>query len=138
MHDVPGAGRVDRRSVDFDAAVARALADADPDALAMVDAGLAAELGATGRAAWQVAAAASAATVPAGGAASAATMFAGGAASATIGPAGDAATGAAGAEASEAVRAAVMRNAGGGWRGELLYSGAPYGVGYHVAVWERR
>jgi hypothetical protein len=23
------------------------------------------------------------------------------------------------------------------WTGELLYSGAPYGVGYHVAVWTR-
>lgn len=26
---------------------------------------------------------------------------------------------------------------GGAWRGELLYTGAPFGVGYHVAVWER-
>ncbi|MGH3520527.1 MAG: class III extradiol dioxygenase subunit B-like domain-containing protein [Haloechinothrix sp.] len=25
----------------------------------------------------------------------------------------------------------------GQWRGELLYSGAPFGVGYHVAIWER-
>jgi hypothetical protein len=24
---------------------------------------------------------------------------------------------------------------GPGWRGELLYTGAPYGVAYHVAVW---
>ncbi|GAB3503763.1 class III extradiol dioxygenase subunit B-like domain-containing protein [Amycolatopsis cihanbeyliensis] len=24
------------------------------------------------------------------------------------------------------------------WRTELLYSGAPFGVGYHVATWERR
>ena len=27
--------------------------------------------------------------------------------------------------------------AGGAWSGELLYSGAPFGVGYHVAVWSR-
>lgn len=25
----------------------------------------------------------------------------------------------------------------GQWRGRLLYTGAPFGVGYHVAVWER-
>jgi hypothetical protein len=24
---------------------------------------------------------------------------------------------------------------GTGWRGELLHSGAPHGVTYHVAVW---
>src|SRR5699024_8611139 len=24
-----------------------------------------------------------------------------------------------------------------GWRAELLYSDAPFGVGYHVAVWDR-
>ncbi len=27
---------------------------------------------------------------------------------------------------------------GARWRSELLYSGAPFGVGYHVATWERR
>lgn len=27
--------------------------------------------------------------------------------------------------------------AGHDWTGELLYTGAPYGVGYHVAVWSR-
>ncbi|MEC3973993.1 hypothetical protein [Amycolatopsis sp. H20-H5] len=26
---------------------------------------------------------------------------------------------------------------GAAWHGELLYSAAPFGVGYHVAVWER-
>ncbi|SDZ07977.1 Catalytic LigB subunit of aromatic ring-opening dioxygenase [Amycolatopsis xylanica] len=26
---------------------------------------------------------------------------------------------------------------GASWRAELLYTGAPHGVGYHVAVWER-
>jgi hypothetical protein len=31
----------------------------------------------------------------------------------------------------------VLAGAGEGWRGELLYSAAPFGVGYHVAVWER-
>ncbi|NKQ52949.1 hypothetical protein HFP15_08655 [Amycolatopsis sp. K13G38] len=31
----------------------------------------------------------------------------------------------------------VLAGTGGGWQGELLYSAAPFGVGYHVAVWER-
>jgi hypothetical protein len=31
----------------------------------------------------------------------------------------------------------VLAGAGDDWRGELLYSAAPFGVGYHVAVWER-
>lgn len=32
----------------------------------------------------------------------------------------------------------VLAGAGGDWRAELLYSAAPFGVGYHVAVWELR
>jgi hypothetical protein len=35
------------------------------------------------------------------------------------------------------VLAGAALAAGPGWRGELAYSGAPYGVGYHVALWER-
>ncbi|MFG1913478.1 hypothetical protein [Micromonospora sp. NPDC048898] len=35
------------------------------------------------------------------------------------------------------VLAGVARAAGGGWRGELLYDAAPYGVAYFVASWER-
>jgi hypothetical protein len=33
----------------------------------------------------------------------------------------------------------VLAGVGGAdaWRSKLLYSGAPLGVGYHVAVWER-
>lgn len=31
----------------------------------------------------------------------------------------------------------VLAGTGGRWRSELLYSDAPFGVGYHVAVWER-
>lgn len=31
----------------------------------------------------------------------------------------------------------VLAGAGGEWRAELLYSAAPFGVAYHVAVWER-
>jgi catalytic LigB subunit of aromatic ring-opening dioxygenase len=31
----------------------------------------------------------------------------------------------------------VLAGLGTGWRAELLYSAAPFGVGYHVAVWER-
>lgn len=32
----------------------------------------------------------------------------------------------------------ALAGTGDDWRGELLYSAAPFGVGYHVAVWERR
>ncbi|HEY0638956.1 MAG TPA: hypothetical protein VGD67_15005 [Pseudonocardiaceae bacterium] len=83
-HDVPGAGRVDARAVDFDRAVAVALASADAGALAALDAGLAEELGAGGRAAWQVL-----------------------------------------AGAAEGRR----------WAATSYYDAAPYGVGYHVALW---
>jgi hypothetical protein len=48
------AARQDDRAVAFDAGIAAALRDADPAALLAVDPGLAAELGAQGRAAWQV------------------------------------------------------------------------------------
>ncbi|MFJ2824049.1 hypothetical protein ACIO7M_23475 [Streptomyces toxytricini] len=47
-------GYLDERAAGFDAAAARALADADPAALAALDAGLAHELLAAGRAPWQV------------------------------------------------------------------------------------
>jgi hypothetical protein len=47
-------GYLDTRAEGFDAQVARALADADADTLDRLDAGLAAELRATGRAPWQV------------------------------------------------------------------------------------
>jgi hypothetical protein len=36
------------------------------------------------------------------------------------------------------VLAAAVAATGGDWRGELLHSSTPYGVGYHCAVWERR
>ncbi|MGI5129194.1 hypothetical protein ACQEVB_20480 [Pseudonocardia sp. CA-107938] len=84
-HTERAPGHLDERSAAFDDQVAAALAAADVDALAGLDADLAAELWASGRAPWQVLAGA----------------------------------------------------AGGGWQGELLYSGAPFGVGYHVAVWRR-
>lgn len=83
-HTEKAPGHLDERAGPFDAAVAAALRDADPAALAALDAGLATELWAVGRAPWQVLAAAT---------------------------------------------------AGREWRGELLYSAAPFGVGYHVAVW---
>lgn len=79
-------GGPDERAETFDTTVAQALGSADTAALRALDPGLAAQLGATGRASWQVLAAL----------------------------AGDAQ-----------------------WRAELLYSDAPFGVGYHVAVWER-
>jgi hypothetical protein len=47
-------GYLDERAEPFDRAVARALADADADALLALDPGLAAELLAAGRAPWQV------------------------------------------------------------------------------------
>lgn len=53
-HGDHAVGRPDERAADFDAAVSRALAAADLDALDALDAGLAAELGAVGRAPWQV------------------------------------------------------------------------------------
>lgn len=89
-HSDAGQGRPDARASAFDKEVGRALATADSHALLALDAGLARELGATGRAAWQVLAGVALST--------------------------------SGAES--------------GWRGELLYSDAPYGVGYHVAVWD--
>jgi hypothetical protein len=82
-----GPARPDERAGPFDAAVAAALAGPDPEALLAVDPGLAAELGARGRAAWQVLAGAALA-------------------------------------------------AGGRWTADPLYSGQPFGVAYHVAVWE--
>lgn len=78
--------RPDDRAGPFDAAVTVALAAADPDALLALDAGLATELGAAGRAAWQVLAGAALAV--------------------------------------------------GRWTGEVLYADQPFGVAYHVAVWD--
>lgn len=79
----------DERAEPFDHAVAESIRSADAAALLGVDTDLARELGAAGRAAWQVMA------------------------------------GAAGAESDALFDAAV------------LYEGAPWGVGYIVAVWER-
>lgn len=55
-HGERAPGRQDARASGFDAAVATALAAADPAALAALDPTLAAELGACGRAPWQIAA----------------------------------------------------------------------------------
>ena len=83
-HGPKSPGSEDERAPGFDDAVARALAAADTAALRALDPVLAAELGAGGRAPWQ-----------------------------------------------------VLAGTGDDWRAELLYSAAPFGVGYHVAVWER-
>jgi hypothetical protein len=56
-HGAQAPARPDARAAEFDARIAAALADADAEALAEVDPALAAELGAIGRALWQVAAA---------------------------------------------------------------------------------
>ena len=77
----------DDRAGPFDDAVGAALAAGDPAALLALDADLAAELGAMGRAAWQV-------------------------------------------------LAGAVRATGGRWRGDALYSDHPFGVAYHVAVWD--
>lgn len=85
-HGEASVGRPDDRAGPFDDGVRAALSTADPAALRALDPVLAAELGADGRAAWQV--------------------------------------------------LAGLAEATGPWRcarSELL---VPYGVGYHVAVWE--
>ncbi|HEX7660281.1 MAG TPA: class III extradiol dioxygenase subunit B-like domain-containing protein [Pseudonocardiaceae bacterium] len=77
----------DDRAEPFDAEVTTALATADAMRLLKVDAGLATELGAGGRVAWQV-------------------------------------------------LAGVALASGERWRSETLYADSPFGVGYHVAVWD--
>lgn len=86
-HPGAPAGWEDQRAEDFDGQVRAALETGDVDTLLSIDAELARELGAQGRAAWQVLAGAAQATPH--------------------------------------------------WTTELLYSAAPFGVAYHVAVWER-
>lgn len=82
-HGEHSVGRPDERSGPFDESVRKALATADPDALLALDPGLAAELGADGRAAWQ-----------------------------------------------------VLGGVGGRWRCSRSEFVAPYGVGYHLALWD--
>jgi aromatic ring-opening dioxygenase LigB subunit len=53
-HGEKAPGYLDRRAEPFDAAVASALAEADPGQLLALEAGLALELNAVGRAPWQV------------------------------------------------------------------------------------
>jgi hypothetical protein len=78
-------GYLDPRAADFDAVVAAAFRDADPDALLGLDAALAAELMVAGLPAWQVLAGAT---------------------------------------------------RGAEWTATRRYTGAPYGVAYHVVSWE--
>lgn len=85
-HGEQAVGRPDDRAASFDATVAKALAAADPEALLALDVDLAAELGAGGRAAWQV--------------------------------------------------LAGLARATGAWRCTRSEFLAPFGVGYHLAVWE--
>lgn len=87
-HTEKAPGYLDERAGPFETDARRALADGDPDGLLALDAALAAELNAIGRAPWQVMAGLAAAT-------------------------------------------------GSGWDGRMHYSGAPYGVAYHVATWRR-
>jgi hypothetical protein len=77
----------DDRAGPFDDGVRAALAAADPGALLRLDAGVAAELNAVGRAAWQV-------------------------------------------------LAGVALTVGEPWTADVLYSDQPFGVAYHVAVWD--
>ncbi|SDH12646.1 hypothetical protein SAMN05216553_116112 [Lentzea fradiae] len=83
-HGPRSPGSDDERSGPFDAAVHDLLATADTDGLLALDPALARELGAQGRAAWQ-----------------------------------------------------VLAGVPGPWRGAGAEFFAPFGVGYHVAVWER-
>jgi hypothetical protein len=85
-HGPRSPGGRDDRATSFDDVVSAALGSADSDALAALDPAVSAELGAGGRAPWQVLA------------------------------------GITGPEA---------------WQPKLLYSAAPFGVGYHVAIWDR-
>jgi hypothetical protein len=87
-HTAQVTGTADPRAEPFDAAVAGALAAADPAGLLALDASLGTELRAAGRAPWQV-------------------------------------------------LAGAVQATGGDWRGELVYSEAPYGIAYHVALWQR-
>jgi hypothetical protein len=82
-HGERAPGRPDERASGFDESVHMALADADPAALLELDGGLAAELGAEGRAAWQ-----------------------------------------------------VLAGAGTKWTCRQADLMVPYGVAYHVAVWD--
>jgi aromatic ring-opening dioxygenase LigB subunit len=85
-HGDAAVGRPDDRAGAFDTAVRAALAAADPDALLDLDPALAAELGADGRAAWQV--------------------------------------------------LAGLAQATGPWRCARSEFLVPYGVGYHLSLWE--
>ncbi|RSN30832.1 hypothetical protein DL990_23030 [Amycolatopsis sp. WAC 01416] len=84
-HGPRSPGGEDERAEGFDAGIRDALAKADAESLAGLDPDFAAELGAGGRAPWQVLA---------------------------------------GLAADD------------DWTAEVLYSAAPFGVAYHVAVWE--
>ncbi|GGK82802.1 hypothetical protein Sme01_16830 [Sphaerisporangium melleum] len=106
---VKSPGYHDPRARDHDDALARALGGADAVALAALDPGEAAELWVAGRAAFQTLAGAAAAH----------------------GERGER-----GAEDERATApGAGGPEAGGRYRGELLYADAPYGVGYLVARW---
>jgi hypothetical protein len=110
--DAKAPGYVDPRAEPYDAAVARALRDADPAALLALDPADDAALLVAGRAAWQVLAGAAAAGI-------ARPESAAG----TAGPESTAGT----AGTANTVR----------YRGEVTYDRAPYGVGYLVATWSR-
>ena len=86
-HGPHAVGRPDERAPDFDGRVAAALAHADPHALLALDPAEADELGAAGRAPWQV------------------------------------------------LAGAVLAD-GRAWRATTASTAIPFGVAYHVAVWE--
>jgi hypothetical protein len=108
----PAPGGLDPRAGEFDAAVAKALAEVDTRALLALDRGLAAELVMAGRAPWQVLAAAAGGVAVTGGAGT----------SDGVAAAGGVAAGGAGVVGTRLA-------------GEVLYDAAPYGVNYTVAVW---
>lgn len=106
-------GSFDDRAEAFDDAWIAALAGVDCQALAQVDASLAAELLVCGRAPWQVAAAMAGGIAPGG-------LEAGG------------------LEAGDLEASDLEAGEAAGWDAELLHHEDPYGVMYAVATWLRR
>ncbi len=148
-------GYLDPRAEAYDAAVAAALRAADPEALLALDPAVSEDLLAAGRAAWQVLAGAAGGrgAAPDGGGAGAVAAGDRAAPADAVARAGGAG---AGHGAAGAGGGAGPTGAGGGpggapgggpggapggrargWRGEVTYEAAPYGVGYVVATWSR-
>ena len=124
---------LDERAEPYDAAVARALRDADADALAGLDPELASELQVAGRAAWQALAGAAGGTL--GTIATSRTAATRGVSATTRGVGESRGTG--GTSGLGGSGATPALDGAGDFTGALLADAAPYGVGYFVASWVR-